>query len=73
MAEGGEEENNPFSFKKFVKSKDKPVEKRDEEDSVPRNEPVTQPRGMHWRENNLNVKNCSHYARNLKKKLCVYW
>ena len=53
MAEGGEEENNPFSFKKFVKSKDKPEEKRDEEDSVPRNEPVTQPRGMHWRENNF--------------------
>lgn len=53
MAEGGEEENNPFSFKKFVKSKDKPVEKRDEEDLVPRNEPVTQPRGMHWRENNF--------------------
>lgn len=42
MAEGGEEENNPFSFKKFVKSKDRNVEKGEEENTAPNKETVTQ-------------------------------
>lgn len=46
MAEGGEEENNPFSFKKFVKSKDRNVEKVEEENTAPNKETVTQTKGM---------------------------
>lgn len=46
MAEGGEEENNPFSFKKFVKSKDRNVEKGEEEIPAPNKETVTQTKGV---------------------------
>lgn len=46
MAEGGEEENNPFSFKKFVKSKDRNVEKGETENTAPNKETVAQTKGM---------------------------
>ncbi|XP_062567303.1 endosome-associated-trafficking regulator 1-like [Saccostrea cucullata] len=42
MAEGGEEENNPFSFKKFVKSKDKHVVQSSEDEAESKQETLTQ-------------------------------